>query len=212
MKFITENYKGHDIKFINKNGNYWAVGSDVAKILGFRDAYNAVRILPEHVRGALKVSTLGGNQYMTVINEKAIYRLVMRSNKAEALEFQDWICELLIGLRQATGLGSYEAFRMLDKQHQSNVMDLLNNNYGNISEKVYLKANAISNNCVSTIFGYKKMIGKPNMTREMLELRQIILNDTVQLMLTAKKFNLDVSISEVIYSKYIDRKEVAYVY
>lgn len=212
MKFITENYKGHDIRFINKNGDYWAVGSDVARLLGFRDAYNVVRILPEHVRGTLKVSTLGGNQNMTVINEKAIYRLVMRSNKAEALEFQDWICDLLIGLRQATGLGSFEAFRMLDKQHQCSVMDLLNNNYGNISEKVYLKANTISNKCVSTIFGYKKMIGKPNMTREMLDLRRIILNDTVQLMLTAEKFNLDISISKTIYNKYIDRKEVAYVY
>lgn len=99
MKFITENYKGHDIRFINKNGNYWAVGSDVAKLLGFRDAYNAVRILPEHVRGTLKVSTFGGNQNMTVINEKAIYRLVMRSNKSEALEFQDWITDILVGLR-----------------------------------------------------------------------------------------------------------------
>lgn len=209
MLVTVKNYSGNNIRFINKNGDYWAVASDVAKVLGFRDAYTAVRILPEHLKDTLKVRTLGGNQNMTVINEKAIYRLVMRSNKSEALEFQDWICDLLIGLRQATGLRSFEAFRMLDRQHQCSVMDLLNNNYGNISEKVYLKANTISNKCVSTIFGYKKMIGKPNMTREMLELRQIILNDTVQLMLTAEKFNLDISISKTIYRKYLARKEVA---
>lgn len=212
MLVTVKNYSGYNIRFINKNGDYWAVGSDVAKLLGFRDAYTAFRILPEHLKDTLKVRTLGGNQNMTVINEKAIYRLVMRSNKPEALEFQSWLTDLLIGLRQATGLRSFEAFRMLDKQHQCSVMDLLNNNYGNISDKDYLKANTISNKCVSTIFGYKKMIGKPNMTREMLELRQIILNDTVQLMLTAEKFNLDISISKTIYNKYIDRKEVAYVY
>ena len=39
----------------------------------------------------------------TVINEKGIYRLVMRSNKPEAEEFQDWVCDLLVELRKATG-------------------------------------------------------------------------------------------------------------
>ena len=39
-------------------------------------------------------------QDYTVINEKkGIYRLVMRSNKAEALDFQDWICDVLVELR-----------------------------------------------------------------------------------------------------------------
>lgn len=131
---ITKNYFDNDIRFIAKNGEYWAVASDIAKILGFRDAHSAVRVLPERVRGTLKVritsdKTKARNyQDYTVINEKGIYRLVMRSNKPEALSFQDWICDLLVGLRQATGLKSYESFRMLDKIHQIDVMDLLNNN------------------------------------------------------------------------------------
>ena len=42
----------------------------------------------------------------------------MRSNKPEAVDFQDWICDLLIELRQSTGLKGYEAFRMLDKENK----------------------------------------------------------------------------------------------
>ena len=41
----------------------------------------------------------------------------MRSNKKEAEDFQDWICDVLVELRQATGLKDYEAF-MTDKQIQ----------------------------------------------------------------------------------------------
>lgn len=50
--------------------------------------------------------------------KKGIYRLVMRSNKPEALDFQDWICDVLVELRQATGLKGFEVFRMLDKQNK----------------------------------------------------------------------------------------------
>ncbi|MEB6241872.1 Bro-N domain-containing protein [Staphylococcus gallinarum] len=191
------------------------MASDVAKILGFRDAYNATKYLPRHVRGTLKGSTTSNKtktrkyQDYTVINEKGIYRLIMRSNKPEALDFQDWICDLLVDLRQGTGLQPYDAFDMLDKQHQISVMNLLNNNYEDISDKVYIKANTISNKAVSTVYGYEKMIGKNDMTREMLQLRQIILNDTVQLIITAQKFNMDISISKTIYDKYIYKKGVA---
>lgn len=206
---IVKQYSDHNIRFINKNGEYWAVASDVAQILGFRDANTAIRILPKHVRDTLKVRTLGGNQNMTVINEKGIYRLVMRSNKSEALDFQDWICDMLVGLRQGAGLQPYDAFDMLDKQHQVSIMDLLNNNYEDISDKIFMKANSISNKAVSTIYGYDKMISKGIMTGEMKQLRQIILNDTVQLIITAQKFNLDISISKTIYNKYIYGKGVA---
>ncbi|PTJ81247.1 phage repressor protein [Staphylococcus succinus] len=212
---IVKKYLDNNIRFINKNGEYWAVASDVARVLGFRDANTAVRYLPKHVRGTLKERTTSDKakarkcQDYTVINEKGIYRLIMRSNKPEALDFQDWICDLLVGLRQGTGLQSYDAFDMLDKQHQISVMDLLNNNYEDISDKVYIKANTISNKAVSIVYGFEKMIGKNDMTREMLQLRQIILNDTVQLIITAQKFNMDISISKAIYDKYIYKKGVA---
>lgn len=212
---IVKQYSDNKIRFINKNGEYWAVASDVAKVLGFRDANTAVRYLPPHVRDTLKGRSTSDKakarkyQDYTVINEKGIYRLAMRSNKSEAIDFQDWICDVLVGLRQGTGLQPYDVFDMLDKQHQVGAMDLLNNNYENVSDKAFMKANTIANKAVSTIYGYDKMISKGIMTGKMKQLRQIILNDTVQLIITAQKFNLDLSISKTIYDKYIYRKGVA---
>ncbi|PCF61885.1 phage repressor protein, partial [Staphylococcus intermedius] len=172
---IKQIFNKKEIRFVEKDGEYWAVASDVAKILGFRDAFNATKNLPEHVRGTLKGSTTSGEkkarkfQDYTVINEKGIYRLVMRSNKPEALDFQDWICDVLVELRQATGLKGFEVFRMLDKQKQKEAMDNLKNGIEGISRNDYLKAQTISNKAVSNVFGFAKMLKKQDMTREMLE-------------------------------------------
>lgn len=199
---IKQIFHDKEIRFIEKDGEYWAIAGDVAKILGFRDAFNATKYLPEHVKDTLKGSTLGGKQNMTVINEKGIYRLVMRSNKTEALDFQDWICDVLVELRQATGLKGYEAFRMLDKQKQKKAMAIIQRAHNSDKPINYIKANTIANKAVSTAFGYKKMIGKDDMTPDMLELRQAILDDVVKLTETKQQFNLDIKVSKSIYDKY----------
>ncbi|MGI2288272.1 BRO-N domain-containing protein [Staphylococcus cohnii] len=199
---IKQIFNDKEIRFIEKEGEYWAVASDVAKILGFRDAFNATKYLPEHVKDTLKGSTLGGKQNMTVINEKGIYRLVMRSNKTEALDFQDWICDVLVELRQATGLKGYEAFRMLDKQKQKEAMAIIQRAHKSDKPINYIKPNTIANKAVSTAFGYKKMLSKDEMTPEMLEVRQVILDDVVKLTEAKQQFNLDIKVSKSIYDKY----------
>lgn len=199
---IKQIFNDKEIRFIEKDGEYWAVAGDVAKILGFRDSYTAIRVLPNHVKDTHKVRTLGGEQSMSVINEKGIYRLVMRSNKTEAEDFQDWICDVLVELRQSTGLKGYEAFRMLDKEKQKEAMAIIQRAYKSDEPINYIKANTIANKATSTAFGYEKMIGKEAMTPEMLEVRQIILDDVVKLTESMNQFNLDIKVSKVIYDKY----------
>lgn len=46
------------------------------------------------------------------------------------------------------------------------------------------------------------MISKEAMTPEMLEVRQIILDDVVKLTESMNQFNLDIKVSKVIYDKY----------
>ena len=212
---IKQIFNDKEIRFIEKNDEYWSVAGDVAKVLGFRDANTAVRYLPTHTRGTLKGRTTSDKkkarkfQDYTVINEKGIYRLVMRSNKTEAEEFQDWICDVLVELRQSTGLKRYEAFRMLDKEKQKETMDNLKNGIEVISKKDYCKAQAISNKAVSNVFGFPKMIKKQDMTQEMLKLRQQVLNDTVEFMVFVDKYNLPLSVKKHIYDKYNDKQKMA---
>lgn len=206
---IKQIFNNKEIRFIEKDGEYWAVATDVAKVLGFRDSYTATRVLPNHVKDTHKVRTLGGQQTLSIINEKGIYRLVMRSNKTEAEEFQDWICDVLVELRKSTGLKDFEMFRMLDKEKQKEAMDNLKNGIKAISKKDYYKAQSISNKAVSNVFGFPNMVQKGEMTQEMLELRQQVLSDTVEFMVFVDKYNLPLSVKKHIYDKYNDKQKMA---
>ncbi|WP_145453056.1 BRO-N domain-containing protein [Staphylococcus hominis] len=210
---IKQIFNDTEIRFIEKDGEHWAVASDIATVLGFRDSFNATKNLPNHVRGTLKGSTTSDKkrarkyQDYTVINEKGIYRLIMRSNKKEAEDFQDWICDVLVELRQATGLKDYEAFRMTDKQIQKDAMNKLKEANQTAKRVDYIKANTISDKATSTLYGFKKMIKKGAMTPEMLATRQTILTDVVDLMAAKNRFGLDIKVSETIYGKYNKQEE-----
>ncbi|MCI2859327.1 BRO-N domain-containing protein [Staphylococcus hominis] len=210
---IKQIFNGTEIRFIEKDGKHWAVASDITSVLGFRDSFNAVRILPNHVCATHKVSTTSKKKYArkyqdyTVINEKGIYRLIMRSNKKEAEDFQDWICDVLVELRQATGLKDYEAFRMTDKQIQKDAMNKLKEANQTAKRVDYIKANTISDKATSTLYGFNKMIKKGAMTPEMLATRQTILTDVVDLMAAKNRFGLDIKVSETIYDKYNKQEE-----
>lgn len=204
---IKQIFNDTEIRFIEKDGKHWAIASDIATVLGFRDSYTAIRVLPIHVKDTHKVRTLGGEQNMSIINEKGIYRLIMRSNKKEVEDFQDWICDVLVELRQATGLKDYETFRMTDKQIQKDAMNKLKEANQTAKRVDYIKANTISDKATSTLYGFKKMIKKGAMTPEMLATRQTILTDVVDLIAAKNRFGLDIKVSETIYGKYNKQEE-----
>ncbi|MHA4769406.1 BRO-N domain-containing protein [Staphylococcus capitis] len=202
---IKQIFNGTEIRFIEKDGEHWAIASDIATVLGFRDSYTAIRVLPIHVKDTHKVRTLGGEQNMSIINEKGIYRLIMRSNKKEAEDFQDWICDVLVELRKATGLEDYQAFRMIDKQKQKEAMNIVKGAHKKDDPVNYIKANMIANKTTSTLYGFKKAIKKGDMTLSMLEVRQVILDDVVALTEANNRFNLGIKVSERIYNKYNEK-------
>lgn len=81
--------------------------------------YNKVdsmlRKLKPSQKDAQLLSTLGGRQQVSIVSETGIYKVIMRSRRKEAEEFEDWVLETLRNLRQSTGLEGFQVFRMLDK-------------------------------------------------------------------------------------------------
>ena len=183
------------------------MATDIAKALGHRDARTAIRGLKSKYKGTHKVRSTSSDakapefQDMTILNEKGIYRLIMRSNKPEAEEFQDFVYEVIKGLREASGYEGFEIFRMLDKEHQKEMMKKLQEGLKKPARVDYIKANTIANKAVSLKHGYPKMVKKADMAPEMLKDREPILADTVELMTVKDKYGLDVSVSDTIYKK-----------
>lgn len=195
-----ENWNGYDIRFIDRHGEWWAVAKDVTDALGLKQVTRAISTLKGVTKS--KVLTNGGEQEVSIIDEKNIYRLAFKSRKKEAEDFQDWVFETIKQLRQSVGLEGFEVFRMLDKEHQKQAMKNLQKAINQPVRTDFIKANIIANKAVSTKFGYPKMVKKADMTPEMLVAREPILDDTVDLMGVKDKFDLPISVSERIYTKH----------
>ena len=198
-----EQWNGHSIRFVEHNGEWWAVAKDITSALGLKNNSRAISTL----KGVTKSYTLtnGGKQQVTIIDEKAIYKLVFKSRKKEAEEFQDWVFEIIKQLRQQSGLEGFQAFRMLDKQHQKNAMTLLSNGLQGVNKeakpKDLMKANTIANKAISNKYGYPKMVKKSEMTEPMLRDREQVLDETVELMLIKERYGLNFSVANTIYGK-----------
>lgn len=199
---IKQIFDNEEIRFIEKDGEHWAVASDVAKVLGYSVTTNMNRMIDEDDKGVHIVSTLGGQQKTTILSEFGIYEAIFNSRRDEAKEFKKWVKQILKKLRHASGLESYEVFRMLDKEHQKKAMQVLRGALESDKPINFIKANTIANKAVSTAFGFEKMIGKDDMTPAMLEVRQVILDDVVKLTEAKSNFNLDIKVSKSIYDKY----------
>lgn len=196
----TENWNGHEIRFVLHNSEWWAVAVDVAEALGYQLTTNMTRLLNKEDKGMHKVNTPGGEQTLLIISEFGIYDAVFNSHKPEAKEFKKWIFSVIKTLRQATGLEGFQIFRMLDKEHQKEAMAKLNSSLRKPVRVDFIKANTIADKAISTQYGYPKMLKKADMTPEMLVDRQPILEETVSLMGVVDKFGLDISVSQTIYN------------
>lgn len=102
------------IRTIDKGGEPWFVGKDVANALGFTNSRDAIST---HVfledRGVDSIDTPGGNQKMTVINESGVYALVFGSRLTTAKKFKHWVTsEIIPSIRKH---GAYMTPETLEK-------------------------------------------------------------------------------------------------
>lgn len=88
----------------DKNGEPLFCLSDVAKIL---DIQNSRQIVQKQLdsKGVYKIyiPTNSGNQEINFIDERNLYRVIFRSNKPDAVKFQNWIFEEVIPQIRKTG-------------------------------------------------------------------------------------------------------------
>lgn len=197
----TEKWNGYKIRFVEIDGEWWAVLKDVCDALELK-TWKVKQRLEKDLLLKYTLETNGGVQEMLIINEFGIYDTVFQSRKKEAVEFRYWVYEAIKSMRFAIGLEGFQIFRMLDKEHQKEAMAKLNSNLRNPVRVDFIKANTIANKAVSNKHGYSKMLKKGTMSPQMLVDREPILEDTVELMSVNEKFGLGISVSKAVYQKY----------
>lgn len=94
-----------DLRCIEKDGEPWFVGKDVATALGYAKARNAisVHVDNEDKKDAPIQGDLGGTQQMTIINESGLYSLILGSKLESAKRFKRWVTSEVLPCIRKTG-------------------------------------------------------------------------------------------------------------
>ena len=96
------NYEGASVRVIDRDGEPWFVGKDVAEVLGYSNNRKAIGDhVDEEDKGVTKRDTLGGVQELVIINESGLYSLILSSRLPNARQFKRWVTsEVLPSIRK----------------------------------------------------------------------------------------------------------------
>ena len=129
----VENWCGHDIRFIEMNGEWWAILKDICDALNLKTFDVSQRLDPSMVE-RVRVCDMGSRdirsrarktQDMLAVNEIGIYEALFASRKLEARKFRRWSASVMQKLRKRVGLEGYEVMHMTDKDIQDDIDHIL---------------------------------------------------------------------------------------
>ena len=131
----TESWCGHDIRFVEVNGEWYAILKDICDALDLRTDKVASRLDPDmlervrvdvcdHLSREVR-SRARKTQDMLAVNEIGIYEALFASRRLEARKFRRWSATVLQKLRNQVGLEQYEVMRMTEPEIQEDIDHIL---------------------------------------------------------------------------------------
>ena len=102
---IFNNADFGDVRTVEKDGNIWFVGKDVAEALGYERPTKAVQDhIDEEDKDVVPIQdSIGRKQNTPIINESGLYSLVLSSKLPSAKAFKRWITSEVIPSIRKTG-------------------------------------------------------------------------------------------------------------
>ena len=86
--------------------------SDIGVVLEISNIRTSIMDFDESEKVVHSMNTLGGNQEVTFLTEKGLYKMLFRSRKPIAQRFQNWVCEVIKEIRLN---GLYELQKELEQ-------------------------------------------------------------------------------------------------
>lgn len=157
-----ENWCGYNIRFVEIDGEWWAILKDICDALNLRTDKVAERLEPEMLlRVKVEVSDIpskgvrsrGENEtrWMLAVNEIGIYEALFASRRLEARKFRRWSATVMQKLRSNVGLEGYEVMRMTDKDIQDEIDDILDTLYWDEEKKMVMQSVTVQGGDVDQI-------------------------------------------------------------
>lgn len=106
----TFNFNTAELRTLtDENGDPWFVAKDVCDILEISNNRDAISQLDSDEKNTVVISDgIPGNPNKTIISEPGLYKLIMRSRKPEAREFQRWVTHEVLPTIRKHGLYATE--------------------------------------------------------------------------------------------------------
>lgn len=137
-----------EIKATIKNGEPWFLAGDVCRVLGIKNARDAVNEIGKKLKTAgikdvgisdTLIHTAGGNQKAVIVSEQILYELIFNSRKQKAVLFRAWVTgEVLPSIRKH---GFYRAEgKMIRKVETDSIKEFIEyakNNGSQNSDRYY---------------------------------------------------------------------------
>lgn len=98
-------FESSPVRIILQDGEPWFVATDVAAILGYRNAPDMVRNLDDDEAATHNMRSSGQNREVSIISESGLYNAIFKSRRAEAKAFRRWVTGTV--LPQIRRSGSY---------------------------------------------------------------------------------------------------------
>lgn len=160
----VENWSGHDIRFVEHNGEWWAVLKDICDALGLRTDRVASRLEPDMLervpiegernrpekykkenydhpsKGVVKSKKSTNTFHMLIVNEYGIYEALFASKRLEARKFRRWTADIMQKLRRSVGLEGYQVMRMTDPEIQADINHILDTLYYDEEKKCVMRS------------------------------------------------------------------------
>ena len=131
----TENWCGHAIRFVEIDGEWYAILKDICEALKLKTFDVSKRLDPDlMVKVRVNACDMGSKritskarktQDMLAVNEIGIYEALFASRRLEARKFRRWSGTVMQKLRKGVGLEQYEVMRMTEPEIQDEIDRIL---------------------------------------------------------------------------------------
>ncbi|MBG9721756.1 phage antirepressor Ant [Bacillus mycoides] len=110
---VFNNKEFGQVRTVVQGEAVWFVSKDVCEILELSQPHRSIARLDEDEKGRHTMTTHGGKQEMTIINESGLYSLILTSRKPQAKVFKKWVTsEVLPSIRKH---GAYMTDQVLEQ-------------------------------------------------------------------------------------------------
>ena len=161
---------------IKDNGDVYFCLTDVATILEISRSSDLLQVQKDFVKNEtpknrgtldpkgvekLATPTNGGVQQLTYVNEPNLYRVIFRSNKAEARQFQDWVFNEVLPTIRKTGSYNSKPTELTAKE-KVECLNILMSTFGGVLSKEAKETILVttSENLLGLDLGYRPQVQK----------------------------------------------------